>query len=79
MKDFDVGTLGIVGLCFATAALSSLIGLSPALGAFLGGLLLGHSTLRRAAESMTAPIQSILLFVFFLSVGLLIDLQYLRE
>jgi len=70
---------GIVGLCFAAAALSSLLGLSPALGAFLCGLLVGHSTLRRAAESMAAPIQSILLFVFFLSVGLLIDLQYLKD
>ena len=79
LKDFDVGTLGIVGLCFAAAALSGLIGLSPALGAFLCGLGVGHSTLRRAAEHMAAPIQSILLFVFFLSVGLLIDLQYLRE
>ncbi len=79
LKDFDVGTLGIVGLCFAAAALSGLIGLSPALGAFLCGLLVGHSTLRRAAESMAAPVQSILLFVFFLSVGLLIDLNYLRE
>jgi CPA2 family monovalent cation:H+ antiporter-2 len=79
LKDFDVGTLGIVGLCFAAAALSGLMGLSPALGAFLCGLLVGHSTLRRAAESMAAPVQSILLFVFFLSVGLLIDLNYLRE
>jgi len=79
LKDFDVGTLGIVGLCFAAAALSGWIGLSPALGAFLCGLLVGHSTLRRAAEHMAAPVQSILLFVFFLSVGLLIDLQFLRE
>jgi CPA2 family monovalent cation:H+ antiporter-2 len=79
LRDFDVGTLGIVGLCFAAAALSSVIGLSPALGAFLGGLFLGHSTLRRAAESMAQPIQSILLFIFFLSVGLLIDLQYLED
>jgi len=79
LKDFDVGTLAIVGLCFSAAALSGLIGLSPALGAFLCGLLVGHSTLRRAAESMAAPVQSILLFVFFLSVGLLIDLNYLRE
>jgi CPA2 family monovalent cation:H+ antiporter-2 len=79
LKDFDVGTLGIVGLCFAAAAASGLMGLSPALGAFLCGLLVGHSTLRRAAESMAAPVQSILLFVFFLSVGLLIDLNYLRE
>ncbi len=79
LKDFDVGTLGIVGLCFAAAALSGWIGLSPALGAFLCGLLVGHSTLRRAAENMAAPVQSILLFVFFLSVGLLIDLHFLRE
>jgi CPA2 family monovalent cation:H+ antiporter-2 len=79
LKDFDLGTLGIVGLCFAAAAVSGLMGLSPALGAFLCGLLVGHSTLRRAAESMAAPVQSLLLFVFFLSVGLLIDLQYLRD
>ena len=79
LKNFDVGTLGILGLCFASAAVSGLIGLSPALGAFLCGLLVGHSTLRRAAETMAAPVQSILLFVFFLSVGLLIDLQYLRD
>ncbi len=79
LKDFDVGTLGILGLCFASAALSGLVGLSPALGAFLCGLLVGHSTLRRGAEHMAAPVQSILLFVFFLSVGLLIDLQYLLD
>jgi len=79
LKDMDVGTLGIVGLCFTAAALSELIGLSPALGAFLCGLLVGHSTLRRAAESMALPVQSILLFVFFLSVGLLIDLPYLKQ
>ena len=79
LKNLDIGTLGILGLCFASAALSGLIGLSPALGAFLCGLLVGHSTLRRGAESVAAPVQSILLFVFFLSVGLLIDLDYLRD
>jgi CPA2 family monovalent cation:H+ antiporter-2 len=79
LKNFDIGTLGILGLCFASAAISGLIGLSPALGAFLCGLLVGHSTLRRAAETMAAPVQSILLFVFFLSVGLLIDLKYLMD
>ncbi|HWC63688.1 MAG TPA: cation:proton antiporter [Rhizomicrobium sp.] len=79
LKNFDIGTLSILGLCFASAAVSGLLGLSPALGAFLCGLLVGHSTLRRAAENMAAPVQSILLFVFFLSVGLLIDLHYLLD
>jgi monovalent cation:H+ antiporter-2, CPA2 family len=79
LKDFDIGTLGVLGLCFASAALSGVLGLSPALGAFLGGLAVGHSTLRRGALTMAQPVQSILLFVFFLSVGLLIDLHYLME
>lgn len=77
LRDFDVGTLGVLGICFAAAAASGLLGLSPALGAFLGGLAVGHSTLRRGALTMAQPVQSILLFVFFLSVGLLIDLRYL--
>lgn len=79
LKNFDVGTLGVLGICFASAALSGLLGLSPALGAFLGGLAVGHSTLRRGALTMAQPVQSILLFVFFLSVGLLIDLEYLLQ
>ncbi|HJR57208.1 MAG TPA: cation:proton antiporter, partial [Rhizomicrobium sp.] len=45
LKNSDVGTLGVLGLCFAAAAASGLLGLSPALGAFLGGLAVGHSTL----------------------------------
>ena len=79
LKNFDVGTLGVLGICFAAAAASGLLGLSPALGAFLGGLAVGHSTLRRDALTMAQPVQSILLFVFFLSVGLLIDLHYLVQ
>jgi CPA2 family monovalent cation:H+ antiporter-2 len=77
LKNSDIATLGVLGLCFASAAFSGLLGLSPALGAFLGGLAVGHSTLRRGAHTMAQPVQSILLFVFFLSVGLLIDLNYL--
>jgi len=79
MKDADIGTLGVLGICFACAAVSGLLGLSPALGAFLGGLIVGHTTLRRSALAMAQPVQSILLFVFFLSVGLLIDLNYLMQ
>ncbi|MDE2351670.1 MAG: cation:proton antiporter [Alphaproteobacteria bacterium] len=80
LKDPDIATLCVLGLCFAGAALSGLIGLSPALGAFLCGLAVGHSTLRPVALRSAPPVQSILLFTFFLSVGLLIDLDYvLRE
>ena len=77
LRDYDIGTLTVIGICFASATVSGLLGLSPALGAFLGGLAVGHSTLARAAVRLAQPVQSILLFVFFLSVGLLIDLTYL--
>jgi len=76
MKDVDVGTLGVLAVCFVAAAVSGLLGLSPALGAFLAGLAVGHSTLRRTALGLAQPVQSILLFIFFLSIGLLIDLSY---
>jgi len=76
LRDPDIGTLTVLGLCFVAAAISGLLGLSPALGAFLCGLAVGHSTLRPAAVRSAPPVQSILLFTFFLSVGLLLDLQY---
>jgi CPA2 family monovalent cation:H+ antiporter-2 len=66
----------VLGICFAAASASGLLGLSPALGAFLAGLAVGHSTLRRTAITLAQPVQSILLFIFFLSIGLLIDLDY---
>ena len=78
LRDFDAGTLIVLLLCFAAAALSGLLGLSPALGAFLAGLGVGHSTLRRTALTLAQPVQSILVFVFFLSLGLLVDLGYVR-
>ncbi len=63
--------------CFGAAALSGLVGLSAAYGAFLAGLVIGNSHERQALIAVTKPIQSILMMVFFLSIGLLIDLGYL--
>ena len=63
--------------CFAAAAASGAIGLSPAYGAFIAGLVIGNSNLRTRVIPVIEPIQSILLVVFFLSIGLLIDLNYI--
>jgi CPA2 family monovalent cation:H+ antiporter-2 len=71
--------LGSLAACFAAAAVSGLVGLSPAYGAFVAGLVIGNSTLRNRVIPVIEPIQSILLVVFFLSIGLLIDLSYIRE
>ena len=68
-----------LAVCFGAATLSGVTGLSPAYGAFLAGLAIGNSNLRQGLVESTQPIQSILMMVFFLSVGLLIDLRLVWE
>ena len=75
----DLIPLAGLGFCFGAAALSGLLGLSAAYGAFLAGLVIGNSTSRRAMIHHTVPIQAILLMVFFLSIGLLIDFVYIFD
>lgn len=75
----DLIPLAGLGFCFGAAALSGLLGLSAAYGAFLAGLVIGNSTSRRVMIHHTAPIQAILLMVFFLSIGLLIDFNYILD
>ncbi len=75
----DLEPLAGLILCFGAAALAGLSGLSPAFGAFLAGLVVGNSTARSGMVRTTRPIQSILLMVFFLSIGLLIDLAYVWD
>jgi CPA2 family monovalent cation:H+ antiporter-2 len=77
--NIDLLPLAAIGWCFGFAALGGLTGLSPAYGAFFAGLLVGNSAQKQAVESVAQPIQSILLMVFFLSIGLLIDLNYMWE
>lgn len=75
----EMAPLANIGFCFVAAALSGYVGLSPSYGAFLAGLILGASTDRRPAFFMVAPIQSIMLMVFFLSIGLLINLNFVLD
>ncbi|MDF1609599.1 cation:proton antiporter [Hoeflea sp. YIM 152468] len=76
-NNVDLLAIGSLALCFSAAALSGLAGLSPVYGAFLAGIIVGNSTLRSRVIPVIEPIQSILLVVFFLSIGLLIDLNFI--
>ncbi|MDJ0610156.1 MAG: cation:proton antiporter [Kiloniellales bacterium] len=76
-KSADLTPLAGLAFCFGAAAISGVLGLSPAYGAFLAGLVIGNSTSRRVMIHYTAPIQSVLLMAFFLSIGLLIDLEFI--
>jgi len=59
----------------AVSALMHLLGLSIALGAFVAGVMLAESPYRHELESDIEPFRSLLLGLFFLSVGMLLDLS----
>ena len=63
--------------CFAAAGISGLMDLSTAYGAFLAGLVLGNTHERNVLIDSTKPIQTVLLMVFFLSIGLLVDVPFI--
>jgi CPA2 family monovalent cation:H+ antiporter-2 len=75
----DLKPLSALAFCFGAAALSGLVGLSAAYGAFLAGLVIGNSHERARMLAAAKPIQSILMMIFFLSIGLLVDLNYIWE
>ena len=69
--------LAAMAFCFAWAALSGMLGLSTAYGAFVAGLIIGNSDVRASLHRAVEPIQTVLLMVFFLSIGLLIDVNFI--
>jgi CPA2 family monovalent cation:H+ antiporter-2 len=58
----------------ACAAITQAVGLSPALGAFLAGLLIAETEFKHEVEVIVSPIKGLLLGIFFLSVGMMINL-----
>ena len=58
----------------ASAAVMELLGLSTALGAFIAGVMLADSPYRHELEADVEPFRSILLGLFFLAVGMMLDL-----
>lgn len=69
----EVFTAAALALVIGTAALVSFVGLSPALGAFLAGVVLSGSEYRHQLESDIEPFKGLLLGVFFISVGAGVD------
>lgn len=61
------------------AALMTQVGLSPALGAFLAGVVLANSEYRHELESDIDPFKGLLLGLFFIAVGSAIDFRLIGE
>ncbi len=71
--------LTVIAICFGTAYAVGLAGVSISLGAFLAGLVVSQSRFSEHALSEIMPLQILFSAVFFVSVGLLLDLEFVAE
>jgi CPA2 family monovalent cation:H+ antiporter-2 len=69
----EIFLLSILALCIGTALLTSLAGLSLALGAFLGGMVVADTEYGHRAMGDILPLRDAFLSVFFVSLGMLFD------
>jgi CPA2 family monovalent cation:H+ antiporter-2 len=71
--------LSALVIVLAAGMLTVSVGLSMALGAFIAGMMLGESRFRRQLESDVRPFRDILLGLFFISIGMLVDTALVME
>jgi len=75
----EVFLLAILALCIGTAWLTSLAGLSLALGAFLGGMVVADTEYGHRAMGDILPLRDAFVSVFFVSLGMLFDVHVVLE
>lgn len=73
----EMFTLAVLLVTLLAAALTSALGLSMALGAFLAGMMLGDTEFRHQLESSIRPFRDVLLGLFFVTIGMLADFSVL--
>ena len=78
-KAREVMTAAALLVVLGAALLMQVTGLSMAMGAFLAGVLLSESTFRHQIEADIEPFRGILLGLFFLAVGMSLDLNVVKN
>ncbi|WP_423062428.1 cation:proton antiporter [Candidiatus Paracoxiella cheracis] len=73
-RALELFTLTVLLIAIAAAVLTNALGLSYALGAFLAGIMLAETEFRHQIEVETRPFRDVLLVLFFVSVGMLLNI-----
>jgi len=73
----ELFTLTVLLIVLAAAWITARLGLSMTLGAFLAGMMLAESEYRHQVDAAIRPFRELLLGLFFISVGMLLDLRVL--
>jgi len=69
----EISLLLALAICLVVAAITEAVGLSLALGAFVGGMLLGSSPYTHKLAAQPLPLRDVFVALFFVTIGMLID------
>ncbi len=78
-RSLELFTLTVLLVAMSAAGLTQMMGLSMALGAFLAGMMLGETKFRQQIEVEIRPFRDVLLGLFFVTIGMLLDFHKLPE
>lgn len=78
-RNKELFLLSVLTLCFGVAWLTSSLGLSLTIGAFLAGLVISESEYSNEAINNIFPFQALFISFFFVSVGMLLDLNFVFQ
>jgi len=78
-KSKELFILAVVVICFSVTWLSSQLGLSLSLGAFMAGLIISESEYSHQATSTVLPFREVFTSFFFVSMGMLLDTTFLLQ
>ncbi|MEQ8245487.1 cation:proton antiporter [Fulvivirga sp.] len=78
-KDHEIQVFIAFAFCFGFSLLTSFFGLSSALGAFVGGMIVSKAKETAWVHTSLHAFRIVFVALFFVSVGMLIDLDFLTE
>jgi CPA2 family monovalent cation:H+ antiporter-2 len=78
-RDEELQLFGALSICFGIALLTGWMGLSTALGSFVAGMIIGAARETRWVHHSLEPFRVILVAIFFVSIGMMLDLNFVRE
>lgn len=76
LKNRELFLLTIILICFGITWLTTLVGLSPALGAFLAGLIISNTKYAHQALGNVISFHDIFMSFFFVSIGMLLNVNF---
>ncbi|WP_414468625.1 cation:proton antiporter [Methanobacterium sp. ACI-7] len=76
LQNRELFILSIIAICLSITWLTTLIGVSPALGAFLAGLIISNTEYSKQALGSILPFRDVFISFFFISIGMLFNIDF---